>query len=577
MGLRICLVTPFSWSQPHSVNEHVDGVSRELRTLGHHVTVLAPSNRARDLAAGRQILQSGADAELIAVGPAVPISRRSQMGVPVGARFNLELALGEGRYDVVHGIEPGLPSLSYLALRDAQTLAVASYFSPERLTYPPGRAQRERLLNRIDALLATTERTAEAAAERFPGNYRVVSEGVDVERFAPAPKRNVIAVEWRPSSRPVARAVLRTLRELPGWEVVFVRTRSMFGRPFVPRSVLDRVIIVTLRSGESRAHLLNGAAIFVPAPQGLNRLRLEAAAAGAAIVDPPGVDEQPELAAAAVARLVEDTAHRAREADKAHAWAEPQSFRAVAGELAGLYEELAARRRPANRAGNPLADRPWILADLHLHTSWSHDCQIPVAELLDHAEETGLGAIGITDHNVFGGALEAVELARDRELIVIPGEEVKTDEQGEVIGLFLSEEIPRGMSFDATVAAIRDQGGIVYLPHPFDRIHTVPDAATIQRHLAQIDVLEVYNARLLFETYNDEALRFARKYGLQMGAGSDAHVLQGVGTGVLRMRSFEGAEEFMLSLRSAQVQRRPRSLLYLQSLKWAAQAKERVR
>ena len=160
---------PFSWSQPHSVNEHVDGVARELRTLGHHVTVLAPSNRARELAAGRQILQSGADAELIAVGPAVPISRRSQMGVPVGARYNLDLALGEGRYDVVHGIEPGLPSLSYLALRDAQTLAVASFFSPERLAYPPGKAQRERLLNRLDALLATTERTAAAAAERFPG------------------------------------------------------------------------------------------------------------------------------------------------------------------------------------------------------------------------------------------------------------------------------------------------------------------------------------------------------------------------------------------------------------------------
>jgi predicted metal-dependent phosphoesterase TrpH len=212
-----------------------------------------------------------------------------------------------------------------------------------------------------------------------------------------------------------------------------------------------------------------------------------------------------------------------------------------------------------------------------MHTSWSHDCQIDVVELLDHAEEVGLGAIAITDHNVFGGALEAAELARDRALTVIPGEEVKTDAQGEVIGLFLREEIPAGMSFGDTISAIREQGGIVYLPHPFDRIHTCPDPATIHAHLEEIDVLEVYNARLLFEAYNDEALRFARKYGLQMGAGSDAHVLQGVGTGVLRMRAFEGRDEFALSLRTAQVHRRPRSLLYLQSLKWAAQAKERVR
>ena len=69
-------------------------------------------------------------------------------------------------------------------------------------------------------------------------------------------------------------------------------------------------------------------------------------------------------------------------------------------------------------------------------------------------------------------------------------------------------------------------------------MHAIPDPRTLHRHLADIDVLEVYNARLLFEGYNDEALRFARKYNLTMGAGSDAHVLQGVGTGALRMRAF---------------------------------------
>ena len=90
-------------------------------------------------------------------------------------------------------------------------------------------------------------------------------------------------------------------------------------------------------------------------------------------------------------------------------------------------------------------------------------------------------------------------------------------------------------------------------------------------------MLEVYNARLLFEAYNDEALRFARKYNLTMGAGSDAHVLQGVGTGAPRMRAFDGPEEFVLSLRTAQILRRPKSLALLQSLKWVAQVKEKVR
>ncbi len=160
---------------------------------------------------------------------------------------------------------------------------------------------------------------------------------------------------------------------------------------------------------------------------------------------------------------------------------------------------------------------------------------------------------------------------------MIPGEEMKTDEQGEVIGLFLKEEIPGGLPFADTIAAIREQGGLVYLPHPFDRMHAIPDPVTLHRHLGEIDVFEVYNARLLFETYNDEAVRFARKYNLVAGAGSDAHVLPGVGTGAVRMRAFDGPEEFMLSLRTAEVLRRPKSLAYLQSLKWVAQVKEKVR
>jgi predicted metal-dependent phosphoesterase TrpH len=577
MGLRICLVTPFAWSQPHDVNEHVEGIARELRVLGHSVTILASSNRARDLAAGRKALLDGLDADLVALGPAVPISRRSRIGVPVGARANLSLALALGRFDVVHGFEPGLPSLSYLALRDAQALTVASFFSPERLAYPPGRTQRDRLLARLDALVASTERTAEAAALRFPGHYDVLSEGVDLGLFAPARKRKLIVLEWRPNERAQARSVFHELHELAGWELTLLRTKPLAGRPTIPRSLRDRVHVRTARDGASRAELLREAQIFVPALAGLNRVRLEAAAAGCAVASPAGTATQPELAGAETARLAEDDAYRRHRADEARADVSTQSFAEVAGRLDELYGSLTRRRHAARQDGDPLADRPWIVCDLHLHTSWSHDCAVDPADLIMYAEGSGLDAIAVTDHNAFGGALETVALARDHELIVIAGEEVKTDGQGEVIGLFLREEIPGGLSFEDTIAAIKGQGGLVYLPHPFDRMHSIPDPATLQRHLPDIDVFEVYNARLLFEAYNDEALRFARKYNLTMGAGSDAHVLQGLGTGAMRMRAFHGPEEFTLSLRSAQVLRRPRSLVYLQSLKWMAQAKERVR
>ena len=575
-GLRICLVTPFSWSQPHDVNEHVAGVADKLRRLGHSVTVIAPSNRARDLAAGRRALLDGLESEVVALAPAVPISRRSRIGVPVGARTDLSLALALGRFDVVHGFEPGLPSLSYLALRDAQALTVATFVSPERLAYPPGRAQRERLLARVDALVATSERTAEAAAARFPGQFRVISPGVDPQLFRPEEKRRRIVLEWRPTERPLARSVLRALDELPDWELVVLRTKPLMGRPTIPRDLRERVTVRTARDGTARAQLLNEAPIFVPAVDGLERVALEARAAGCAIAAPRGTRTQPELAGAETARLAEDDAFREQRQAQAREDAEGQSFAYVARELDDLYGSLAQRRRPTRHL-DPLADRDWILCDLHTHTSWSHDCLVDPADLVMYADALGLGAIAVTDHNAFGGALETAELARGRDLTVIPGEEIKTDEQGEVIGLFLREEIPRGLSFAETIAAIKKQDGLVYLPHPFDRLHSIPDPATLHRHLADLDVFEVYNARLLFEAFNDEAARFARKYNLTVGAGSDAHVLQGLGTGALRMRRFDGPEEFLVSLRTAHVLRRPRSLVYLQGLKWMAQAKERVR
>ncbi len=544
MQLRICLVTPFAWSQPHEVNEHVDAVAAELRGLGHHVTVLAPSNRARDLREGRRALQREVLPDFVALGPAMPISRRSRMGVPVGVRANLSLALSLGAFDVVHGFEPGLPSLSYLALRETAALSVATFFSPDRLAYPLGKAQRDRLLARVDALLATTPEVAKAAELRFPGDFRVLSQGVDTKVFRPARKQNRIVVEWDPAERPAARAAIRALDDRPGWELILLRRRPLSGRPTIPRRLRDRVHVRTALDAASRAAILAPARVFVPAPHGSTGLRLEATACGAEIQD-----ATPENV---------------------------ESYAEVAAELDKLYRRLATRRRtgPTEPA---LAARDWILCDLHMHTSWSHDCSVEVDELLDYAEQQGLGAIAITDHNKFGGALEAVEKARSRNLVVIPGEEIKTDRQGEVIGLFLQEEIPPRLSFADTLAAIRAQGGLVYLPHPFDRRHAIPDPATLHRHLAEIDVFEVYNARLLFEAYNDEALRFARKYNLTMGAGSDAHVLPGVGTGAMSMRAFRNAEEFMISLHSAQILRRPKSLAYLQSLKWMAQVKEKVR
>jgi len=574
------MVTPFAWSQPHPVNEHVRAASDELRRRGHEVVVLAPSNRAVDLAQGRRALRRlGAQGEplsgVVALGPAVPVSRKSRLGVPIGVRANLELALGTDSFDVLHAHEPGLPSLSYLALRDSRTLSVATFHSPERLAYPPGKKQRERLLSRIDGLTAVGDETLSAARTRFPGDYRALPYGIELDRVRASRPADRFLFEWRADELARGRAALRELRRLPGWELVFVRTSPLSGRPYIPRALRDRVTVRTALDGESRARLLVGAAGLVPAERGLRRFRAEAAAAGVPLADPAGASGQPELVGAALGRLAADPDWRRQQSAEARESSEAESAETLGNELETLYESVLGRRRKLVRPpAEPLADRPFILADLHMHTDHSHDCAVPVADLLDYAEAQGLGAIAITDHNVFAGAQEAVQLARRRDLVVIPGEEIKT-QKGEVIGLFLAEKIERGLPMADTIAAIREQGGVVYLPHPFDRLHTIPDAPTLHRHLPEIDVFEVYNARLLFEGFNDEALRYARKYNLTMGAGSDAHVLQGVGTGLVRMRAFENAAEFLISLRSAEIVRRPKSLVYLQGLKWVAQSRAR--
>jgi predicted metal-dependent phosphoesterase TrpH len=255
------------------------------------------------------------------------------------------------------------------------------------------------------------------------------------------------------------------------------------------------------------------------------------------------------------------------------------------GDLAGLvtnvesiYRELAARRH--DPGGDPvlrrrLARRRLIDVDLHMHTNHSGDCETPVEVLLATAKEVGLGAIAVTDHNEISGALEAREKAnesnarggRDR-IKVIVGEEVKTAEQGEVIGLFIEEKIPRGLSMAETVAEIKRQGGLVYVPHPFDRMHAVPDYEHLPEILDDIDAIEVFNPRVAIGAFNEEAVRFAAKYRIVAGAGSDSHVAQGLGSVRIRMRDFDGPQEFLQSLRDAEITTKPSSLIYVQALKF---------
>jgi predicted metal-dependent phosphoesterase TrpH len=172
--------------------------------------------------------------------------------------------------------------------------------------------------------------------------------------------------------------------------------------------------------------------------------------------------------------------------------------------------------------------------DLHSHTGHSKDSLCPAAALLAAAVRRGLAGLAVTDHDTVGGALQALSLvARDPErypgLTIIPGEEVKTRE-GELIALFIRETVPPKLTPEETIRRIRDQGGLVLVPHPFDRVRgSRLTAAALERVADTVDGIEVFNARTTLNGDNHRALAFARTYDLLQTAGSDAHVAWEVG------------------------------------------------
>jgi len=205
-----------------------------------------------------------------------------------------------------------------------------------------------------------------------------------------------------------------------------------------------------------------------------------------------------------------------------------------------------------------------VRVDFHMHTMWSGDATTTPDELRDAVVASDLDVLCITDHGTVNGALA---LAEELPCRVVVGQEVRTW-AGELIGLFLQERLPYGLPAHEAVAAIREQGGLVYVPHPFDRLHAVPDYEHLLDVLDDVDAIEVFNPRVAFKPFNEEAVRFAAKYRIVAGAGSDSHVAQGLGSVRIRMRDFDGPEEFLESLREADIVRRPTSLLYVQALKF---------
>lgn len=191
-----------------------------------------------------------------------------------------------------------------------------------------------------------------------------------------------------------------------------------------------------------------------------------------------------------------------------------------------------------------------IRVDLHLHTLGSRDCLSDPEAVLARARSEGLDRIAVTDHDRIGVALE---MYRRHPARIIPGEEVKTAEGVDVIGLYLREEIPGGTPARETCRRIREQGGLVYLPHPF--APGKGGSGALADEIAPLcDVIEVFNARLHRSELNRRARALAERHGLPGGAGSDAHTLGELGRVRITLPAHPNEPEALLeALASAEV------------------------
>ena len=189
--------------------------------------------------------------------------------------------------------------------------------------------------------------------------------------------------------------------------------------------------------------------------------------------------------------------------------------------------------------------------DLHSHTMWSGDSTTTPDELIAAVTDTAIDVLCITDHNAVAGA---VELQRHLPCRVVVGEEVRTA-AGELIGLFLSERVPMGAPPAETARTIRDQGGVVYVPHPFDpmRRNLTEPALLALAGEGLIDAVEVFNAKTSLQSLNRRAAEFAESHDLAAGAGSDAHVPGGIGSAYVEMPDFDGPHDFLDKLRAGRV------------------------
>ena len=578
-ALRVAVVCPHAWPPRDDVARHVRAEAEALARRGMLVTILAPGADRGMVAEGRARLRRlaaegpgaltaapGAPREVV-LARALPTGRR-RVGGPLDLADALRTALGAGGFDVVHLHEPLAPTPALAALRSAGCATVATLHRPEAMAGAAFlRPLVRRAFDRLSLRIATGETVLRAAREVLPGEYSLLRPGVDPANFgadqAPVEGPPGIVIVARSRERAGLRFALAAIRvvgvdALGPITVIGPSDAAWRTQRIVPKALRPVVSVIADDGEEVRAVALRAAGVALfPAPdEVVGPVLGEAMAAGAAVLAPRCAEVEGVLShgrdglvlppfartdwQAAVAEMVADPGRRARLG--AAARARRRTWDTVAEELEALYA-IAIARRATRPDGAPAP----VAADLRVRPPGAID----VGAWVRACRSAALGVVAVASPAGLAPAL-AIAAAAPDDLAVVVGQEIATDE-GAIVGLFLSREVASPISLTEAIADVRDQGGIVVVPHP--EAIAIPPPEALRRHADEIDCWEGLPPGA--GRSGQLAADLGRRFGALVIAGSGATAPELVGTAWTELAPFQGPADFLDMVAQARLHDRP--------------------
>lgn len=585
--LSIALVSPHAWPAYDDLTWRIAAEAAALARRGHRVTILAPGSGRELLAESRRVLAALRDGDgaaalaepgsvrVVPIGRALATGRR-KFGGPLDLSAALQDVLSRVAFDVVHVHEPLAPTPALAALRYARGVTAATFHRPEQVSGVAFvRPLLERAIGRLDILTAASETVRRTVNEMFARDAAVIPDAADPRQFAltaPHDGPADVVIVGRGADRAGVRfgvGVVRAVGLDRVGRVTVLGPADAHWRTVaaIPKAMRANVGCVADTDVAARAALFHtGAIAFMTTPEDLTgAVAAEAMAAGMVVVAPRSAEADALLThgrdgmllpafsreawSLALAELAGDALRRTRIGTTAHEHAAERSIDTVAQRLEALYLQARDREQGGGAGGH---DR--LVADLRVRSSAS----LAPREIVDACVARGVDVVAVIGDRSIDDAQTTAQAAGTTVRVIV-GQQIHTAD-GELVGLFLTEQVADDQSATATADAIRAQGGLVMVPHPVWGEPPPADTLAAMRGLVDCFEAVVGPASAIRGSITIENARLMQRFGSPITAGSGAAGPDDLGCAYLRMRSFTTAAEFLAALDDADPVQRRRGL-----------------